>query len=58
MSRFKPVVEVKREAWDEETIMVTRRMSAHTNQSMVWAMTREELIDLKSKIDEYLEDSE
>lgn len=56
-TRFKPVVEVKQEPWDDETIMVTRRMSPHTHQSMVWAMTRDELVDLKSKIDEYLENN-
>lgn len=55
---FKPVVEIKQERWDDETIMViTRRTSPHTSQSMVWAMTRDELVDLKSKIDGFLEDS-
>lgn len=45
---------VQEQAGDDDTIMVSRKASPHTNTEMVWVMTRAELEALKSKIDTYL----
>lgn len=38
-------------------IVISRKTSGYTNHSLVWIMERDEVIELRNKINEFLDDS-
>lgn len=48
-------VNIQHQAGDEDTIIISRKMSPHTNQSMVWVMTRAQLVQLRDKINGFID---
>lgn len=46
---------IEHQAGDEDTVIISRKMSPHTNQSMVWVLTPDQLLQLRDKINEFID---